>query len=141
MDRKAAALKVALAGEEEAYQRVIFEAEVGAELAGAFVLGEAVGDLVEDDGDVDVTVGGELVAGGRAVEVDAAQSAAVEHFQALPGLGGNFQGLLSRGDHGSKSSLNSFFPPIIVTLGPRPCNTRAMVGVLGMDDRRLTIDH
>ncbi|HXK37036.1 MAG TPA: hypothetical protein VJ553_05650, partial [Candidatus Paceibacterota bacterium] len=60
MNADATGFEVSRLSEEKEYDRVVFKAQIGAELTGALVLGEAVGNSIQDDGDVDITVGRQL---------------------------------------------------------------------------------
>jgi hypothetical protein len=54
VDAEAAGLQVGVLRKEAEHDRVMFQAQIGVELAGALVLGEPVGDPVQDDRDVAV---------------------------------------------------------------------------------------
>ena len=64
MDRKPSGAQVRLLGEEERDDRVVVQAQVGAEPARMLVLLERAGYLVKDHGNVYVAIGPELVASG-----------------------------------------------------------------------------
>ena len=86
VNAKAAGIQVGLLRKEKEHDRVVFQAQVGAEFARAFVLGETVRDRVQNDGNVDITVRRQLTACARAVEIYATQSVTVDSGQALAPL-------------------------------------------------------
>jgi len=110
VDGEAACLQVSLFGKEEQDDRAVVQTQVRVQAAGPLVLGEAVRDVVEDDGDV--AVGGELVACGRAVEVYAAKTLAVKLLEAPPGPGGDLHRLFPRRNHRYVPTQALFGPPI-----------------------------
>ena len=77
VNRIFALLIIILRREKEGDERIVFQAHIGAELAGILDFFEAAFDIIQNDGDINITVGGELVTCGRAVKIDAAKPLSV----------------------------------------------------------------
>lgn len=99
VDADAAGLQIGFFHEEEEHDRIVFQAQIGAELTGPLVFGETVGNRVQDNSDIDVALGRQLVAGTRAIKVYGPQMIAVDLGQAPVGLGRDLQCLLPRRYH------------------------------------------
>jgi hypothetical protein len=61
MNRKTSVREIPLAHEQEADERVILQAEIGSEITYSHVLIEAIRDLVQHDGDIDVAFFAQLI--------------------------------------------------------------------------------
>jgi hypothetical protein len=61
VDAESTGVELRFFREKEEHDGIAFKAQIGAQLARAFVFRETVGNCVEDDGDVDVAVGRQLI--------------------------------------------------------------------------------
>ena len=77
MDSKSTFSIIAFAHKEEADESIVFQTYLRSKIAGPFMLVKTAGNLIENDSNINIAVGGELVTCGRAVQVNSSKTFSV----------------------------------------------------------------